>query len=131
MSNTMELVRAWRKKSDQDLKACGQLLQADEPLVEIIAFHAQQAVEKALKGFLLNRGAGFPKTHDLGRLLDLVEIFEPELADLEEIINLTPYAIEARYPESTDWSGGVDPRELLELSEKSCNRIWSFIQWSQ
>jgi len=37
-------------------------------------FHAQQAVEKALKGYLVSKNCfDFPKTHDLGRLLDVAE----------------------------------------------------------
>lgn len=55
MSEPSELVQSWKVKSGHDLKACRQLLQTDEPLAEIIAFHAQQAVEKALKGFLISR----------------------------------------------------------------------------
>lgn len=32
---------------------------------EIVGFHAQQAVEKALKAWLAYLGVPFPKTHDL------------------------------------------------------------------
>jgi len=128
MSDSSELVRAWKVKSEHDLKACRQLLQADEPLAEIIAFHAQQAVEKALKGFLLSRKCfDFPKTHDLGRLLDLAESFEPKLSNIDEIIELTPYAVEMRYPESLDWSGDIDASEYVELAEKSCETLWSYV----
>jgi len=105
-----------------------ELLQADDPLAEIIAFHAQQAVEKALKGFLISRKCfDFPKTHDLGRLLDLAESFEPDLASLDSIIELTPYAVEMRYPESLDWSNDIDANEYVLLAEKSCAKIWSHV----
>jgi len=110
------------------LKACRQLLQVDDPLAEIIAFHAQQAVEKALKGFLISRKCfDFPKTHDLGRLLDLAESFEPELSSLDAIIELTPYAVEMRYPESLDWGSEIDANEYVLLAEQSCEKIWSHV----
>jgi len=128
MSDSSELTQAWKVKSEHDLKACRQLLQADDPLAEIIAFHAQQAVEKALKGFLLSRKCfDFPKTHDLGRLLDLAESFEPELSNIDAIIELTPYAVEIRYPESLDWSSEIDASEYVALAEQSCGKIWSYV----
>src|SRR5207249_2354709 len=40
--------------------------------IEIFGFHAQQAVEKALKAWLAARGLLYPRIHDLDRLLDLL-----------------------------------------------------------
>jgi len=128
VSDHHDLLAAWHMKSDHDLKACRQLLQADEPLADIIIFHAQQAVEKALKGFLLSRRCfNFPKTHDLGRLLDLAESFESDLSTLDAIIELTPYAVEMRYPESGGWDASLDAVEYVELAEVSCAKIWSYV----
>jgi len=129
MSDALALLRSWKQKSEHDLKACEQLLQAEAPLGDIIAFHAQQAVEKSLKGFLISHGCfDFPKTHDLGRLLDLAESFEPALEDLDAIIELTPYAVEARYPESLDWSNDIDAEEYVTLAKQSCMKIWSYVE---
>jgi hypothetical protein len=62
MSDARVLVKSWKQKSHHDLAARDQLLQAEDPLGDIIAFHAQQAVEKSLKGFLISRGCcDFPK----------------------------------------------------------------------
>ena len=36
-------------------------------------FHAQQAVEKLLKAVLSHHGVTYGRTHDLGRLVELVE----------------------------------------------------------
>ncbi|MDQ6988893.1 MAG: HEPN domain-containing protein [Mariprofundaceae bacterium] len=128
MSDPLDLVQSWKVKSEHDLKACRQLLNVDDPLVEIIAFHAQQAVEKALKGSLISRKCfNFPKTHDLGRLLDLAEEFESELSNLDAIIELTPYAVEIRYPESLDWSNDIDANAYVVLAEQSCKKIWSYM----
>jgi len=41
---------------------------------EIIGFHAQQAVEKALKAWLVHLGIDFPKVHSLGALMDLLGV---------------------------------------------------------
>lgn len=42
-------------------------------ILEDLCFDAQQAAEKAIKGLLLHFGVGFPYTHDLARLLTLVQ----------------------------------------------------------
>jgi len=44
--------RAWLEKAADDLAAAGVDLAAQPPLRGDAAFHAQQAVEKALKAFL-------------------------------------------------------------------------------
>lgn len=63
-----------------------------------IGFHAQQAVEKALKAVLAVRGVEFPYTHDLEALLELCDehgIDAPE--DLSEVDRLSPFAVRLRY----------------------------------
>jgi HEPN domain-containing protein len=42
-------------------------------LENLIAFHAQQATEKALKAVLLQHEVEFPKTHDLEELFELLQ----------------------------------------------------------
>lgn len=62
-----------------------------------LGFHAQQAVEKAVKVALMLEGIDFPKTHDLEYLIMLAGkhsiTMEPEL----EASWLTPWAAEFRY----------------------------------
>jgi HEPN domain-containing protein len=70
----------------------------------------------------------FPKIHDLGRLLDLAESFEPDMAKLDSIIELTPYAVEARYPESLGWTADIDPTEYVTLAKQSCMKIWAYVE---
>lgn len=38
-----------------------------------VGFHAQQAVEKALKAAIASRDRGFPFTHDIGLLMQLCQ----------------------------------------------------------
>mgnify|MGYP005813246743 CR=1 FL=1 len=63
-----------------------------------VGFHAQQAVEKALKAAIASRGQEFPFTHDLGLLLQLCQDAGLEVpADLAGADELTPYAAAIRY----------------------------------
>jgi HEPN domain-containing protein len=65
---------------------------------EITGFHAQQAVEKALKAVLALRSLVPPRTHDLLALRGLLEDAgsEPPLS-VDELAALYPYAVEFRY----------------------------------
>lgn len=66
-----------------------------------VGFHAQQAVEKAVKAALTLGGIDFPKTHDLEYLITLAGkhsiAMEPEL---ESGSWLTPWAAEFRYDDA-------------------------------
>lgn len=71
----------------------------EEGLGELVGFHAQQAVEKALKAVCVARRVPFRKTHDLGELLETIEAFAPAFAsEWQHLDALTDYAVAARYP---------------------------------
>jgi len=82
----------------QDEKAVAALSPVRDIGDAIIGFHAQQAVEKALKAVLSSAGIIFRRTHDIAELLDLLAdsglSAPPEAETLDE---LNPYAVEARY----------------------------------
>ncbi len=48
MTSSKYLMEAWKAKSASDLLTCKRLLTFEEPTIDTILFHAQQAVEKAL-----------------------------------------------------------------------------------
>lgn len=65
----------------------------------VFGFHAQQAVEKALKAVLAARGLAPPRIHDLVRLAHLVEkAGVPVPEDVWAAADLTAYATVYRYP---------------------------------
>ena len=58
------------------------------------------AAEKYIKAFLVRHQVEFPKTHDIGRLRQLVAHRDAALAErLEKADVLTPYGVDMRYPE--------------------------------
>jgi HEPN domain-containing protein len=91
--------RSWLSKAAKDLAAAAYESQAIPPFVEDIVFHSQQAVEKALKGFLTWHGQPFRKTHNL---IELGEECARIDLDLEALLRraapLTEYAWKFRYP---------------------------------
>jgi len=99
--------------SMRDLEHAGSLLRlahrdlnaligmGDSPLFadEIVGFHAQQTAEKALKAWLSAMGTVYPLTHQLPRLLALLESAGAEVGAFWPLARFTPYAVQARYEE--------------------------------
>ena len=95
-----DLVRGWLEKARRDLQVALHELSSPEPLTDIICFHAQQAVEKYLKAYLVWVEIDFLKTHVLEQLILLAGQKDPDFLTLkDEVALLTPYAVETRYPE--------------------------------
>lgn len=98
--NLIEVVRKWLLKADHDLKNIENNLSAEEIPYDTLCFHAQQAIEKCLKGALVFFGQDISKTHDLVWLLQSLTPFIRELAQYEdELEKITEFAVEARYPD--------------------------------
>jgi len=89
----------WLEQAHGDLRLA-QVGRQDATIpLNLVTFHAQQAVEKAIKALLIQQSVDFPKTHDLQDLLDRLSTSGVPLpADLEEVTALTPYAVQTRYP---------------------------------
>jgi len=64
---------------------------------EVFGFHAQQAIEKSLKAWLSIRSVDYPLTHDLSRLLDLLEGAKVDVAPYWSLVEFTVFAVQARY----------------------------------
>ncbi|MHB8243259.1 MAG: HEPN domain-containing protein [Solirubrobacteraceae bacterium] len=91
------MARVLLGKAEGDL-AAARLLAGDEHQSDhVVGFHAQQAVEKAIKAVLVSREVEIPLTHDIGYLVKLcVEVDElPE--DVAGARWLTPWAGGWRY----------------------------------
>jgi HEPN domain-containing protein len=69
---------------------------------EDLCFQLQQAVEKALKGLLLYHDFEPEFTHNIEILLQDLKKFTEIPEDIKETSQLTPYAIQTRYPGEYD-----------------------------
>lgn len=104
-----QLAKEWLNKADEDFRVAERELAAEPPAFSAVCFHAQQAVEKAMKALLVDLGVDFPRTHDLKFLLDLIKSKTPVFNDLKEaLVNLSVSAVEVRYP------GSKPDRQLAE-----------------
>lgn len=86
------------RKAAQDQAVLEKLI--DDPVIEVdtLGFHAQQAAEKLLKALLATGGHDYPRSHDLGLLLDLVASVGLQLPEeLLAVEALTLFASVYRY----------------------------------
>jgi HEPN domain-containing protein len=94
-----DFVTGWLTKAEEDLAAARLILGGSLSSWDTSSFHSQQAAEKAIKAVLVRHQINFPKSHDIGELLQLAEPCAPGIsADLADAQILTPYAVDTRYP---------------------------------
>lgn len=94
-----EKTHIWISYADEDLSTAqvGLTLTTSIPY-RIIAFHAQQCVEKYLKAYLIYHEIEFPYTHNISLLLELCAEKGKWTSELEEAKKLSAYASTLRYP---------------------------------
>lgn len=115
------------RKARQDELVLERLLSHRDVDDDTLGFHAQQAAEKLLKAALALRALDYPRTHNLGALVELLGkagVILPEgLADIDR---LTPFGTVFRYDEvlpqagqdRSQWLGWIQAlRAFVESSE--------------
>jgi len=113
------LAKGWFRKADNDLKNAKIVIKAKDSPTDTVCFHCQQTVEKYLKGFLIYHNIEFEKEHDLDYLLDLCSQIDSSFDSLRDMAeNLTPYAVESRYPTELFYEYSVEEaKESIEIAE--------------
>ena len=91
------ITREWLARAEDDLLAAEILLTQPE-LTNMVAFHAQQAVEKTLKAILEESEIAAVRTHSLTRLYSLVEPYISVSIDQDMLDRLEAVYIQSRYP---------------------------------
>jgi|SRR3989344_1085057 len=95
---------SWFAKALDDLKWTEANIR--ESIFYGACFTAQQAVEKALKAYLLAHGKNVRKIHDISALLEECGKFDESLLHLREtLLPLVDYYVQTRYPDAGDFIG--------------------------
>ena len=112
-----ELVIKGIVKAIRDLKTAQMLYELSKNTLytDTICFNSQQASEKLLKSYLIDKNISFPRTHNLKFLHKLC--IDSDI-DFEKVsVNrLTAYAVEIRYPESFHIPALDEAKEALETA---------------
>lgn len=104
MSNDpkLNIVALWLTKARNDLNNVDIILTSNRenlPL-DTVCFHAQQAIEKALKGLLVFHGRDISRCHDLVKLLNDMSGMAPALLGYGEVLEtISEYGVGVRYPD--------------------------------
>ena len=107
----------WVEKAEHDLtNAEHTLTLGDDCPVDTVCFHAQQCVEKYLKALLVFYGIVPPRTHNLRVLMQAICARITFGVALEEVLQLSRYPVESRYPGDWDAIDREDAEEALEVA---------------
>ncbi|WP_423224700.1 HEPN domain-containing protein [Candidatus Amarolinea aalborgensis] len=122
----------WLTRAAEDLSA-SQVLLFRPDLTNAVTFHAQQAVEKALKAVIEELDLGFVKTHSLTRLYELVRPHYAVIGDLDMLDRLDAVYIDARYPGDmgllpTGKPTSDEAIELYSFANDICQRLQASLQ---
>jgi HEPN domain-containing protein len=128
----LEHARAMLEMARRDLKALQgmqhpSLFGEDFFSDEIFGFHAQQSVEKALKAWLSFKRIQYNRTHDLMSLLEDLEESGEDISELNDLIDLNPFAVQYRYESLIDDDVPIDRVEKLTQVQEIVNKVSEII----
>ena len=96
-----DYLKTWLFRANEDIAVIEKLFESEPELyASTICFHAQQAVEKFLKAFLVFHNIDFPKTHDLDYLLFECKKIDAKNFDID-LGSLTDFGVSMRYPDDS------------------------------
>ncbi len=96
MPDKFELARGWFLKAESDLNTAKRMEETEGPY-DTACFHAQQAVEKYLKGLMFVHGQPFARTHNVEELQRAGESLPAWPLTGLDLTQLSSYAVEIRY----------------------------------
>jgi HEPN domain-containing protein len=121
-----QLAAQWVRWAHADMTVAA-LVDDERIAPEIIAFHAQQAVEKMLKALLVRRQVDFPRTHSIGALLAFcAEAGFGGAQEFTDASSLTRYAVATRYPGEEEPVTRQEAKDAVTLAAQVF--VWSFTQ---
>lgn len=117
--------RRWLGVAGDDLRVARHTMELADPPCWLVAYHLQQAAEKALKAVLIRHGAEVPLTHDIGLLLDLCAEHLPESREWGGAVRLTIYGTQARYPGLAEQVGEREVEEAVGIAARIVETVAS------
>jgi len=123
MNRSREYAQRLLSKARGDQFALEELVDLPEAPLWVLGFHAQQAIEKAIKAVLASLSIEYSPTHNLASLTALLQKNGIDLPpDTEQIPQLTPFGVAFRYdtepedeqiaPLDRNWAKGCVERTI-------------------
>lgn len=117
MNSPLDHARGLLARARDDFFVVRKLAEEADAPGWVLGFHAEQAVEKALKAVLSSAGIAYPRTHNLVMLVELLRQAQQTLPpDADDLGQLVPYGVVLRYEElPEDEPPPCDPAWFVEV----------------
>lgn len=124
-----EYLNNWIYRAREDISVMENLAKAGiEYYTSTICFHAQQAVEKYLKSFLIFHDTDFPRTHDVDFLL--IECQKIDSNNFQfDFKSLTEFGVSVRYPDDFYVPGVNETKEYLDIAQEVAKTVEKLIKF--
>ena len=129
MSKIRQKAKDWFFLAEEDLKISQVLLR--EKIYHAVCFHSQQAAEKAIKAYHLQKLGKVRKIHSLVGFVNVNrEIKEEFLEIIGEIEFLDQFYVPVRYPDALPGSlpEGLPQRKEAEKALKCAQKVLDFVK---
>jgi len=113
------LSKDWLDAAYQDILTIEEIID-NELLTNIVAFHAQQAIEKTFKAVIEEKCIALPKIHDVIRLYNYIKVYLEFKFDRELLREINEIYIDSRYPSEMGLLPNGSP------TVKDANRFYEF-----
>jgi len=107
----------WVKRAESNLKLA-KIGNKKGIVYEDLCFEAQQSAEKALKALLIFFEDKFPKVHSFTVLLERLERYVKIPKEIKEVLDLSDYAVQTRYPGAYYPIRKKEYQRALQISQK-------------
>jgi HEPN domain-containing protein len=122
MSDTEE-ARELLVMARKDLKAIRAMADSPEFDDEIFGFHAQQAIEKALKAWIVLLDLDYPLTHNLATLLGVIDNHGTDVAKFWGLAKYTSFAVQFRYEQSQPSGANLHRADVIRNVEEIVEHV--------
>lgn len=107
----------WLMRAESNLRIARQG-RGEGIFLEDLCFEAEQAAEKALKALLIHLSGEYPKVHSFTVLLEQLEQYVIVPKFVREVVELSDYAVQTRYPGDYCPVSEKEYKRALELAER-------------
>ena len=124
-----KITEEWLNSAGYDLRLIFKIAD-DKELTHLVAFHAQQCIEKSLKALLDEKGLDVQKIHNLVTLYNKIKIYLKEPVDIQKLKILDQLYLDSRYPGSLgllpDGRPSIEEAaDFIQFAEKLYNAVRS------
>ena len=112
----------------KDHKALSNMRDGEVFEEEIFGFHAQQAIEKALKAWIAAIGLVYPKSHDVSVLTTILQGTGADLTWFPDLEDFSIYAVQYRYESYNVPEEKLDREETITVTGTLIEHVREVIQ---